>query len=615
MKNLENHFAIFSDLSCFSTEAENCLFSEMKNPFTISLLSNQGRESMKKKRKLCGRILLCSAVLAVISFHIVKACAPYREQEIWFSVEECFCTQDEKLELSTLLDSEIYYTEDGSIPTREATKYTEPILLKAGEETKAVTIRAIACYADGSTSEICTRTYFMGKQGTDRFSTMIVAVTSDPYNLFDYENGILVSGWLRDEYALANPGKEFTDRAPANYNLRGDISEREAYVEIWEADGTKVVEQDLGIRVHGGVSRGSDIKSLRLIARDEYGNSRICYELFPGESSTAAGTEITQYKRVILRNHGNDQEKGYLRNELGERLVADAGFRDTQACRAVAVYLNGEYYGFSWMQEYYDEAYLHTNYGTDKDQGSWQILTPHKGNASTGSGEEADIQAVLDLNAMYSYCGRDLQDDAVFEELAEQLDIENFLQYCAIEIYLANPDWPNNNCKAYRWYSKNGDYANPYADGKWRYFLYDLDVGMARTGSSVAGNLTLGETLGCVESNWDRTSPLLKAILRREDMQERFCEIMEELMEGAFSYEHACSMIDGMQQEMEAELEFHMQKLAREQAEKEGTSMEEAYAALREVHEEEIEKIKEFFLCRPAIMQEELEKLPEYAES
>ena len=98
-------------------------------------------------------------------------------------------------------------------------------------------------------------------------------------------------------------------------------------------------------------------------------------------------------------------------------------------------------------------------------------------------------------------------------------------------------------------------------------------------------------------------------------MQERFCEIMEELMEGAFSYEHACSVIDGMQQEMEAELKFHMQKLAREQAEKEGTSTEEAYAALREVHEEEIEKIKEFFLCRPAIMQEELEKLPEYAES
>ena len=190
-------------------------------------------------------------------------------------------------------------------------------------------MRAIAYYENGTQSDVYTRTYFLGKNVKHRFSTLVVAITGDPEELFDYEKGILVTGKLRDDYVLEHPDEWISNRDPANYNVRGDAGERVVQVEMWEPDGTQILDEELGIRVNGGISRGLDVKSLRLIAREQYGGKRIRTELFPenqGEETGTAGQEPTFPKRVVFRNHGNDQEYGYLRNELGAQLAADAGF-------------------------------------------------------------------------------------------------------------------------------------------------------------------------------------------------------------------------------------------------------------------------------------------------
>ena len=537
-----------------------------------------------------------------------RLCQPYKEQEIAFSLEESFYSEDQELLLSTLLDSDIYFTMDGSLPDKNAQLYQEPVKLTAGKEPKAVTIRAAAYYGEGAASEIYTKTYFLGNEIEERFSTKIVSITGEPESFYGYDQGILVPGRIRDEYVFENPGVEFTDTAPANYNLRGMESERPVHVEIWEADGTEIVSQDMGVRVYGGTSRGNDMKSLRLIARKDYGEGRISYEIFPESVSDWTGKTIAEYKRLVLRNHGNDHEKAYLRNELGHRLAKDAGFLDTQEFCGASVWLNGEYYGFEWLEENYDQVYFETHYGTKSGEGSWQILSPHRGNANTDLEDEAEAQAAWDFNLMYAYRYQDLRDDLVFAKLEEQLDVDNFLKYCAIEIYLSNPDWPDNNCKAYRWHGAGNHYNGPYLDGRWRFLLYDLDVGMERTGSSRADNPSLGEVLGEEESSWNREEPLLRAILQREDMRKRFTEIMEELMEGAFSYEHACRVIEGMQREMERELEFQMRLVSQQNAE-EFLDAEEAYQHQKMVYEEEIEKIKEFFRLRPEVMEKELMRL------
>lgn len=84
---------------------------------------------------------------------------------------------------------------------------------------------------------------------------MVFSITSDPYNLYDYEYGILVPGKLRDDFIKNNPGKNIEPPDPANFNLRGRESEREVYLEIFEPDGTVVASQNAGIRVYGGWSK------------------------------------------------------------------------------------------------------------------------------------------------------------------------------------------------------------------------------------------------------------------------------------------------------------------------------------------------------------------------
>lgn len=565
----------------------------------------------KKKKQTCLVILLLSVAIVLVCIAGNRKTEPYTEAEIAFSVEESFLSESRELTLTTPVEADIYYTLDGSTPSDASAKYTEPIELEAGDEIRGIPVRAVAYYGDGSTSEVCTRTYLTGTGISDRFHNLVVEISTDPDNLYDYDNGILVAGRLWDDYLAENPDAEATDRTPANFNLRGDSSERAANVEFWNPDGSRILTQDVGIRVHGGTSRGANMKSLRLIARREYGKSRLEEAFFPDLTSERTEKVIERYKRVLLRNHGNDQEFACLRNELCQRLAKDAGFPDTQSFRGAAVFLNGSYYGFEWLEQLYDSNYFHERYGTNESQGSWEIVTPHRGAADTASEEELDIQAVRDINLTYSYQNLDLTDDRLFQELSGRLDIDNFLQYCALEIYLSNPDWPDNNCRVYRWYSSNGSYAGNYTDGRWRYVLYDMDICLARTGSSEAENPTLGEVLGAVESNWNRKSYLLPALLRRPDMQERFTEIMEEMMEGAFSYEHASEVLDGMAEEMSPEIDYYFRKAEADEEDAELTP-EEGAARRKERYEEELQNIREFLRLRPQTMREELERLPEY---
>ena len=340
---------------------------------------------MRKKRKTVDGVTAGFLGLAVlISIRIVGYCMPYESQELHYSVEDSFSGENITLELSTFMRSEIYYTLDGSEPDRDALLYEEPILLEAGETCRATPVRAIAYYRDGTDSGVYTKTYFYGKDVDQRFSTAVVSITGDPADLFDYEKGILVTGKLRDDYVLEHPDEEFTDEAPANYNLRGPESERKITVEMWEADGQPLLgAQQVGVRVHGGASRGANVKSLRLIAREEYGSKRLNAHLFSEEETEELD------KKVLLRNHGNDQEKGFLRNELAERLARDAGFPCIQRFRPASVWINGEYYGFEWMEEVYDEQYLESLYGTREKKGHWEIAVPYKGqeDGETENGE------------------------------------------------------------------------------------------------------------------------------------------------------------------------------------------------------------------------------------
>ncbi len=569
--------------------------------------SKGGKGILRNRTQKIGLAGILTAVALLGVGRLVKACEPYQNQEILFSEDEQFQEQDFILKLSTLLHSDIYYTLDGSEPTDGSLHYEDGISLEAGESCGGVPVRAIAYYGDGHTSDVYTKTYFLGKNVKERFSTAIVELTGDPEELFDYENGILVTGKLRDDYVMEHPDEVVTDADPANYNIRGYEGERQVQAEIWEPAGSTVLNQKLGIRVNGGLSRGLDVKSLRLIAREEYGEKRIGAEL------PAAETWEKPYfpKRLLLRNHGNDQEYGCMRNELGAKLAADAGFPCVQRFRAASVWINGEYYGFEWLEDYIDNIYLKHLHQAEEKDGYFGLAEPYRESAGEQTEREKEIQA--ELQEVMAYGEQDLTDDAAYQELAARLDVENFLQYCAIELCVANADWPTNNCKAYRWYSDTDTYEkNTGMDGRWRFALYDLDMSMGRITETAYDTHSLALTLGVENNGWKNEFPLLKALLKRKDMQQEFTRILEAYLEGPFSTENAKTRMAEIEDEMAGELEWQIQAFAAKEAEKSGEAYEDVYSYKKLMHTYEKGMLEEFWENRQTVLREELTHLDEY---
>ena len=169
-----------------------------------------------------------------------------------------------------------------------------------------------------------------------------------------------------------------------------------------------MIDQDAGIRVFGHASRQSYRKSLKLYAREEYGAAEFACPLFPDNVSGQSGRVQEAYERLVLRNHGTDKSVTLFREELFQTLCARIQGVDHKSVAPVAVYLNGEYYNFEWIQEVYDDRYMEENYG-GSDRGHYEIVT------ASGDVEEEDLtreelRAQEDYRLLKSYGEKDLTD-------------------------------------------------------------------------------------------------------------------------------------------------------------------------------------------------------------
>lgn len=466
-----------------------------------------------------------------------------RDSELAFSRQGYFYQGDTEVEILSSKPCEIYYTMDGTEPDKAQTRYTEPIKLIANSDTKADCLKAKAFYEDGSESETIVHTYFVGENVNSRFDTLIFSVSTDPYNLYDYDYGIFVEGRLRDEYIENNPGTKIEPNDPANFNIRGREGERPVYLEVLEPDGTLAAAQKAGIRTYGGWSRAREQKSIKIYARKEYDekNNQLRYEFFPDRTSSD-GKAIDSYKQLVLRNCGNDNGFAFIRDELFQTLAARAGYQDYEAVRPAAMFVNGEYRGFFWLHEVYCDEYFEDHYGDYS--GSFEVLE----GGETFKEEEEDgsnLKSVQDYNTMYSYAYRDLTEDSVYQELCELMDVENYLSYYALNIYIGNEDWPHNNYKTYRYYPAKGEsFGKAPFDGKWRYLLHDMDfsTGIYGTGALVDNISKYVSQDGSII----KECPLFSQLMRRKDCREIFITKTLDLINGSFAPGYASKVLEDM---------------------------------------------------------------------
>ena len=393
----------------------------------------------------------------------------------------------------------IYYTTDGSDPTTASTKYTAAIPVKdvssepnvyaartdIGDSytppsepvDKAMIVRAIAVDASGNVSDIATNSYFIGYEQSGYARSMrVISLVTDPDNLFDYDTGIYVTGRIRAEQGQTgfNP---MGGIVPANYTQSGREWERPAHITVFE-QGKATYSAGVGIRIHGAYTRSAAQKSFNLYARSDYGTTKLEYDFFNGALTDVNGKAITKFDKLTLRNGGNDN-KTLVRDRLNQELLADRSF-GKQEQTLCAVFLDGEFWGAYNIVEKIGKEYIADHYDV-KEKDVCFIKTDE---LSDGSEQGwADYESLKALVKAQDFTAED-----AYDKFAALIDMQSFADYLAAETILANSDFGNNNYAL--WKTESVDSTRPYADGKWRFVLFDTEYGQGLYSQSNASSET-----------------------------------------------------------------------------------------------------------------------------
>ena len=322
-------------------------------------------------------------------------------------------------------------TMNGSKPTEASSAFNAPIAISEN------TVLRCAAFQPGAlTTNVITKTFFIGE--TVRMP--VVAVSVD-------------SAFFKEAYIKTKA--DSPKSAPEG--LYADV-EYPVHVEYFP-DGSKSTapawEVDAGISLMGGYSRLKDKKSVAIVMREEYQDGKINYPLFETRKATS-----NKFRGFNLRNNGNRFVSDYIGDAMGGALLEGSGV-DYQRSRQVVVFYNGRYYGIHDMRERFNKHYVETNYGIDAGSVTMVKHLGHDITASNGTIDE--YKTLLSFVAQNDFSG---EGNKNYETVKSLMDVGNFADYMAAEIFYHNGDWPNNNVRAWK---------SP--EQPWKFMVYDLDHG------------------------------------------------------------------------------------------------------------------------------------------
>ncbi|MBK7431444.1 MAG: lamin tail domain-containing protein [Bacteroidetes bacterium] len=367
-----------------------------------------------------------------------------------FSIQGGFYTGARTLTLSTAFPGgSIRYTTDGSDVKENSTLYAGPISIST---TKTIRARVFAANTIGSST--VTHTYFINL--TCRLP--IVALTTDPANLYDYNTGIFADG---PGYTSANP------HFGANYWL--DL-EKDVTVEYYERDKSLQFKFNAGLAVTGGWSRSANQKSLEIKLGDKYGLSSLNYSL------QSLKTWNDKWDDFVLHMAGNDRDICHMRDALMNRVLKPT-FNNYIAYEPCLLMLNGANWGIYYFRENDDHHWVEGNYGYKASEIDFLKESYFYSGIEVKKGSDSAFFA------MYNYATTTSPSDpAFYSTISSMMDLQNMADYFIAETYYPNDDWMggmNNNLKL--WRPKKGD-------GKFKYLIYDLEFGLGYSGS-VSNNM------------------------------------------------------------------------------------------------------------------------------
>ena len=471
-----------------------------------------------------------------------------------FSAESGFYDEEFSLTLSSGPEYTIYYTTDGSDPRSSDSTflYTSELLIFDNTNhanvysaitdisltgyrppehkiDKGIIIRAVAKNADGTYGPVVTNSYFVGKDASYYKDMRVISMVTDENYLFNPDTGAYMIGsnyyeWLYSKDSWYMDPMDVNN--PTNYNADGKESEFPVTIQILDR-GMPVYTIAVGARIAGNWTRANAQKSFRLYARKEYGASKMKYTFFDGLTDIN-GNPIEKFDKVTLWAGGNDHIL-HFRDAFIQDIAKECDI-DYMAAEPCILFINGEFWGFYLLREKTDGYYIQSHYGIDEKN-----VTVIKNGVLEDGTEEA-------LEEYRSFCrwvsSSDMSKKEIYQKFCEQIDVQSFMDYIAIETYVNNSDWANGYLNNWIvWRSEVIDPDIPRADGKWRFILYDLDITSGIYGSEI--NSYTYDSLNKIHAtNHDFSFPdMLQSLRKNEEFLNAFYDNYLSVVDNCFAVE------------------------------------------------------------------------------
>lgn len=432
----------------------------------------------------------------------------------------------------------IRYTLDGSEPAETSTLYTAPIRIRnragtangistiptvpggvppSGEVFKGWPVRARAFKTGALSQPAVTQSYFVDARGRGRYSMPVVSIVTDRANFFDPAIGIYV------------PGNN------SNYSQRGDEWERPAHVELFELDNSRALGKDCGVKIHGNTSQNFPIKGLDFNSNGGRGRGTFAHQIFPDRNRY-------EFDHFMLRPTGHDQIYAFTRDELMQSLMHDAGM-ESQAARPAVTFVNGEYWGLSYLKEKEDDDFVaaYSNLSTDQ-------VDYLEGYAAAKAGDTQHYDSMINFIA-----SNDMRATANYEEVKTRMEVASYIDYKASEIFY------------YRWDIGNHRLWRPRTpEGRWRWLQFDNDVGWggfwavqpAWDFNMLNADLTPDSSLN--GHNNETTTFLLRSLIVNQEFKTDFINRFSDLLNSTFLPTNTIARINAMTSALEPEIAEHI---------------------------------------------------------
>lgn len=415
------------------------------------------------------------------------------------------------------IDGVIHYTINGSTPTLESPIYSVPISV-----TQPTSIRAIVFIDSLAVSDVFCHSYIVGKM----HEIPVLSLTTDSVHLFDFNEGI---------FELGPNAESENPNFGANFWMDW---ERPINVEYFDGNGIQQLNQMAGVKVSGNWSRANDQKSIALYARKKYGKGAFNYALFKDR-------EINKYESLICRNSGNDFNATHIRDGLVSEIAKDLDI-DRLAYQPVAAYINGVYWGILNMREKPNEHYFESHYDVEEDE--LNLVGIERSAVYGSENDYSELTSFLSANSTLN--------DESYVKASKMLDIQSFIDYQLLQIYICNTDWPGNNIKFW-------STVNPHS--QIRSLLYDTDFGLGLYNSYV-DHETLDFATNPSGDGWPNPSwstLLLRRMLSYEPFRNDFINRFADLMNVDLNKEHLLSKYDSIVSYVSSEMVDHQKRWGR----------------------------------------------------